>query len=379
MTRLNTPPVVSMACRLFWGLAVLFATSNHVFAQTREEATVTQSIEVFKAIDTLAIQGIPRELLKDAHAVAIIPNVIKGSFVVGVRRGHGVLLLRDDQARWGVPIFITLTGGNIGWQVGVQSTDVILVFKSRRSVEGIFNGKFTLGVDAAAAAGPIGRQAAAGTDTDLKAEIYSYSRSRGLFAGVSFDGSKIQIDPLANSEYYKPVNSNPSAANAQGNFPPSSIELVRLMTQATSGGEPLPDNSRANILPLTPAPLSLPGHLQLDEAAAIRQQLQTIAPQLFDLLDPQWQQYLALPNEIFAEAPAANTVALKQVVERYDSVRANPKYAALASRQEFQTVHQLLKHYLDIEGKSNQSLILPPPPIEPASTKLNINDSTRDR
>ena len=383
MTRLNSPQPVSLTRRLFWGLAALFVTTNNIFAQTREEATVTQSIEVFKAIDTLAIQGIPRELLKDAHAVAVIPNVIKGSFVVGVRRGHGVLLLRDDQARWGVPIFITLTGGNIGWQVGVQSTDVILVFKSRRSVEGIFNGKFTLGVDAAAAAGPIGRQAAAGTDTNLKAEIYSYSRSRGLFAGVSFDGSKIQIDPLANSEYYKPVNTNPSPANAQGNFPPSAIELVRLMTQATSGGEPLPDNSRANILPLTPAPLSLPGHLQLDEATAIRQQLQTIAPQLFDLLDPQWQQYLALPNEIFAEAPAANTVALKQVVERYDSVRANPKYAALASRQEFQTVHQLLKHYLDIEGKSNQSLILPPPPIEPAgnpaSTKININDASRDR
>ena len=204
-------------------------------AQSREEATVTQSIEVFKAIDKLAIQGIPRELLRDAHAIAIIPNVIKGSLVIGVRRGHGVLLVRDEQTRWGAPIFVTLTGGNIGWQVGVQSTDVILVFKSRRSIDGIFNGKFTLGVDAAAAAGPIGRQAAAGTDSQLKAEIYSYSRSRGLFAGVSFDGSKIQIDPLANSEYYKPV-ANASANSPKtntSNIPQSAIDLVRSMGRQT--------------------------------------------------------------------------------------------------------------------------------------------------
>jgi lipid-binding SYLF domain-containing protein len=340
-------------------------------AQSREEATVTQSIEVFKAIDKLAIQGIPRELLRDAHAIAIIPNVIKGSLVIGMRRGHGVLLVRDEQTRWGAPIFVTLTGGNIGWQVGVQSTDVILVFKSRRSIDGIFNGKFTLGVDAAAAAGPIGRQAAAGTDSQLKAEIYSYSRSRGLFAGVSFDGSKIQIDPLANSEYYKPVANaaaNPPKTNTS-NIPQSAIDLVQLLTLTTntesSNNNPLAGSA---ILPSQnmPAPINLPGHLQLDEAAAIRQQIQTIAPQLFDLLDPQWQQYLALPNELFAEESVANTEALKKVLDRYELVRANPQYTQLASRKEFQTLHQLLKHYIAIEEKSPPSLILPPPPGGPS-------------
>ncbi len=357
-------------------------------AQSREETTVTQSIEVFKEIDTLALQGIPKELLRDAYGVAIVPNVIKGSFIVGVRRGHGVLIVRDDQNRWGAPIFITLTGGNIGWQLGVQATDVILVFKSRRSVEGIFTGKFTLGVDAAAAAGPIGRQAAAGTDTELKAEIYSYSRSRGLFAGVSFDGSKIQVDPLANAEYYKPAPAeNVPGQNPQPSIPPSALELVRLLTKATSGdvaGLPTPNvTTSPESRDSTAVTLNIPNELKLDEAAAIRQQLQTIGPQLFDLLDPQWQQYLALPGELFAEESAANTEALKQVLQRYDTIASEPQYSSLASRQEFKTVHQLLKHYIDLESKNNNSLVLPPPPGGPAGndagTRLNLKDSPTGR
>lgn len=346
---------------LFAVCGLLFAHAEPLLAQSREEATVKQSIEVFKAIDKLAIQGIPRELLKDAQAVAIIPNVIKGSLVIGMRRGHGVLVVRDDQARWGAPIFITLTGGNIGWQVGVQSTDVILVFKSRRSIDGIFNGKFTLGVDAAAAAGPVGRQAAAGTDTQLKAEIYSYSRSRGLFAGVSFDGSKIEIDALANSEYYKPAANSVTGNNTQS-IPPSAVDLVRLLTQTTNGEIAANSPGASNNAPIMPSPIDLPDHLQVDEASAIRKQIQTIAPQLFDLLDPQWQQYLALPNELFAEESVANTEALKKVLQRYDQVQNNPQYTQLSSRKEFQTLYQLLKHYIAIEEKSPPALILPPPP-----------------
>lgn len=364
------PSSQSLLGYMFLALTCSTFVAQPLQAQSREEATVTQSIEVFKAIDKLAIQGIPRELLRDAHAIAIIPNVIKGSLVIGMRRGHGVLMVRDEQSRWGAPIFVTLTGGNIGWQVGVQSTDVILVFKSRRSVDGIFNGKFTLGVDAAAAAGPIGRQAAAGTDSKLQAEIYSYSRSRGLFAGVSFDGSKIQIDPIANSEYYKaPATTAPNANQANtSTIPQSAIDLVRLLSQTTipdAANTPLatPTNNSG---PIMPSPISLPGHLQVDEAAAIRQQIQTIAPQLFDLLDPQWQQYLALPNELFAEESVANTEALKKVLERYEMVRANPQYTQLSSRKEFQTLHQLLKHYIAIEEKSPPSLILPPPPGGPS-------------
>ena len=101
-------------------------------------------------------------------------------------------------------MFITLTGGNVGWQIGVQSSDIILVLKSQRSVNSILAGRLTLGADAAAAAGPVGRQTAMATDGQLRAEIYSYSRGRrGLFAGVSIDGSVVRVDRLATGEYYR--------------------------------------------------------------------------------------------------------------------------------------------------------------------------------
>lgn len=347
---------------------ILFYASPSLHAQSREEATMTSAIEVFKAVDTLTLQGIPRELLRDAQGVAIIPNVIKGSFIIGARRGNGVLITRDDQGAWGAPLFTTLTGGNIGWQVGVQSTDVILVFKSRRSIEGIYSGKFTIGVDAAAAAGPVGRQAAAGTDSKLQAEIYSYSRSRGLFAGVSFDGSKLQIDPLANAEYYKPSQNTtqPSVNNASMTVPPSALELVRLLTAATSDS---PNNSSAPTLTNNlNQKLTAPELHSADEAQTLRQQITTMAPQLFELLDPQWQQYLALPNELFLQENSHNIEALQKVLQRYETIATSPQYSNLAARQEFQTVYQLLKHYVALESQSGNSLVLPPPPENDPNT-----------
>lgn len=145
-------------------------------------------------------------MLQDANAVVIVPKVTKRNFVVGARQGNGVLLVRGTDGSWHAPAFISLTRGNVGWQVRIQSTDVILVFKSRESVESLLAGSFTLGADAAVAAGPLGRQAAAATDGKLKAEVYSYSRSRGVFLGVSIDGSVIKMDPWSNSRYYPPTN-----------------------------------------------------------------------------------------------------------------------------------------------------------------------------
>src|SRR6185369_1002525 len=114
----------------------------------------------------------------------------------------GVLLVHGDDGRWSDPIFVSLTGGSIGWQVGATSTDVILVFKAQEAVQGLMKGKFTLGADAAVAAGPVGRSAEAATDVTLKSGILSYSRSRGLFAGVSLEGAALMIDEDANQAYY---------------------------------------------------------------------------------------------------------------------------------------------------------------------------------
>ena len=135
--------------------------------------------------------------------MAIIPNVIKAGFVIGGRGGHGLIATRDRNGAWTGVTFVDLGGASFGLQAGVESADVVLVFKTRNSLDRILGGrgKLTLGADAAIAAGPIGRQAEAGTDAQLRAEIVSYSRSRGLFAGVALDGAAIVYDRRTNAEY----------------------------------------------------------------------------------------------------------------------------------------------------------------------------------
>jgi lipid-binding SYLF domain-containing protein len=128
------------------------------------ERTVESATSVLKEFLDLQVKGIPASLLADAHGVAIVPDVIKVGLVVGGQRGKGVVVVRERDGSWRAPTFITLTGGSIGWQVGAQSTDFVLVFKSQKSVDGLLNGKFTIGADAAAAAGPVGRRAGAATD-----------------------------------------------------------------------------------------------------------------------------------------------------------------------------------------------------------------------
>ena len=147
-------------------------------------------------------KGIPASLVRDCAGIAIIPDVIRAGLVIGGRHGRGILLVRGQNGGWSDPSFIEITGGSIGWQAGVQSADVVLVFRTPRSVEHLGEGKFTLGADAGVAAGPLGRTAEASTDAALKAEILSYSRSRGLYAGLTLQGTSIQEDRKANRDLY---------------------------------------------------------------------------------------------------------------------------------------------------------------------------------
>lgn len=168
--------------------------------QTREDARLITSTQVLNELLQTPDQRVPDWLMQRAYGVAVIPEVIKGAFVFGGRYGKGVMSVRDAAGHFGNPIFISLAGGSVGWQVGATSTDVVLVFVTPRSVENFARGKFTLGADASVAAGPVGRQteAAAG----VAAEIYSYSRSRGLFAGVALDGTVIAFDKGSNRDFY---------------------------------------------------------------------------------------------------------------------------------------------------------------------------------
>ncbi|MDX1562682.1 MAG: lipid-binding SYLF domain-containing protein [Gammaproteobacteria bacterium] len=179
--------------RLRWlvlAFAALAATAAKAQpAPERELAEATELIQAFMANDEDAI---PVELLQRARGIAVIPNVFRGGFILGGRRGRGVLTVRMENGSWSNPTFVTLTGGSIGWQIGAESTDLVLVFANENAVKNMSTGKFTLGGDATAVAGPLGRHASLAVT--FRAEVYGYLRSRGLFAGAAFEGARLNVD-----------------------------------------------------------------------------------------------------------------------------------------------------------------------------------------
>lgn len=180
---------------------MLAAGTSAAHAQAREEATLLVASEVLDELRQVRDQAIPERLLQRAYAVAVIPKVTKVAFFLGGRRGSGAMVVRDAQGRFSNPVFINLTGGSFGLQFGAQEADVVLVFTTRRGVEGIADGKLTLGAGASVAAGPVGRQADAAAG--LNAEVYSYARTRGLFAGIALDGTALTIDNRGNRRFYE--------------------------------------------------------------------------------------------------------------------------------------------------------------------------------
>jgi len=200
-------------------------------AGVSEEAKVQASTAVIKEVMDIPECAIPPSLLHMAQGIAIFPDLLKAGFIFGGRYGVGVLLVRDQSGAWGNPVFFRLIGGSFGWQVGAQSSDVILVLKSIRSLDAIYGGKFTLGADASVAAGPIGRQAEAATDILLRAEVLSYSRSRGLFAGLSFEGAAIMVDYGSTASFYNCPGLLPVDVSKNPNLmtPPAAAELRRVL------------------------------------------------------------------------------------------------------------------------------------------------------
>ena len=199
-TRTAAPRLATLAIAML--LAVGTATSAHAGAD--EDARSANAVRVLTDIQAIPESAIPDKLLDEARAIVVVPDTLKVGLVLGGRRGHGLMSVKTPEGTWSNPVFIKLTGGSIGFQAGVQSADVVLVFRNDRSLESIVNGKFTLGADAGVAAGPVGRSAALATDGQLKAEIWSWSRARGLFAGVALDGAVLSIDDDANLAVYGP-------------------------------------------------------------------------------------------------------------------------------------------------------------------------------
>ncbi len=240
-------------------IAVSLAFSLPAAAASKEEKRVADATDVLDQLLRIPEKGIPPSLLARAYAIAVIPDVIKAGFVFGARRGKGVIVIRQNDDTWSNPAFVTLTGGSFGWQAGVASTDVILVFKTRKGVTNIGNGKLTLGAEASIAAGPVGRNAAVATDIQFEAEVMSYSRSRGLFAGVALEGSGVTMDRKANTAFYGTAAMSPDDIfNSSPNIAPavasSFVQLLTAQTRRlpTAPGMQTSDSNAATRTPAAP-------------------------------------------------------------------------------------------------------------------------------
>ncbi len=183
-------------------LSALFVTTAAHAADL--DNRIWESKEILKEYMQMPEQDrIPSSLLKSAKAVAIFPSMIKAGFVVAGQYGDGVVLVKDEATgKWSAPAFYRMSGGSVGFQIGGQASDAVLVITNERGVRGFLENKFTLGADASVSAGPVGRDAEGKTDWQMKSSVYSYSRSRGLFAGVALDGMVVSEDKDANSSYY---------------------------------------------------------------------------------------------------------------------------------------------------------------------------------
>jgi lipid-binding SYLF domain-containing protein len=290
-----------------------------------EGQTVAAATEVMRQFMTFRIQSIPRDLLNEAQGVVIIPGVVKLGFILAGRFGRGVALVRTPEGPWRAPVFVTFGGGSVGFQAGAQSTDLVLVFKNRRGIETLLSGtKLTLGADAAIAAGPVGRQAATGTDLALNAEIYSYSRSRGLFAGVSLDGSVLQVDNRATMLYY-----------AGGTVPQPAVDLTALVSSETAA---------ASVASVARASYTVPvQYATTADKETLRRAFVDSSQRLAATLDASWRAYLALPESLQSGAATAEQVS--GVVSRYDLVASDPRYRFIAQTPQFQAAYSLLRQF----------------------------------
>jgi lipid-binding SYLF domain-containing protein len=164
---------------------------------------IKDATQVLDEVMSAPDKAIPRAVLEKAEGIAVFPGLLKGGLGVGAQRGRGILSVRDKKnGGWSNPAFLTITGGSFGAQIGLQAIDLVLVINNQRGLEQLVSNQFKIGADAGVAAGPVGREASASTDIQLRAQILSYSRTRGLFAGVTLNGSTINQDRDANERVY---------------------------------------------------------------------------------------------------------------------------------------------------------------------------------
>ena len=245
-------------------------------AASTTDQRLADSQRVFESFANLSEEAIPTYLLERAYGVVVFPQVIRAALFLGGRGGNGVMSVRNPDGTWSNPVFVTMGGANFGFQWGVQSTELVLVLMSRKSVEGISGGKVTLGADASVAAGPVGRSATAATDATFKAQVLGYARNSGLFAGVALDGSVISIDDKANAAAYgvSGILASQILEGRAGTPPAGATAFRESLARATSGKAAAPAAAG-------PAPAAAPAQPAAEPAAPPAEAAQT-----FPLEDP---------------------------------------------------------------------------------------------
>jgi len=212
--------------KLAWGVTLILSTASFAAAETAAER-LTAASDVLQEVMSTPDRGIPQDLMNKAECVIIVPGLKKGAFVVGGEYGRGFAECRhSDGVGWGAPAAIRMEGGSVGAQIGGSSSDVVMLVMSHRGMERLLGDKFTLGADATVAAGPVGRTAAADTDVGMSAEILTWSRAKGLFAGISLTGASLRPDEESNGELYGHKIGNREVLNG-GIQPPAAAQSLR--------------------------------------------------------------------------------------------------------------------------------------------------------
>jgi lipid-binding SYLF domain-containing protein len=228
-----------MLKRILMFSALTLVVTQIAVASDREDdvARTQKAAQVFKEIMDTPDKGIPHDLLESAKCIAIIPGDKKFAFIFGGSYGRGVATCRTSHG-WSAPMFLAIDGGSVGYQIGGSSTDLVMLFMNDRALQSLLSDKFKLGGDASVAAGPVGRSAAAGTDLKLSAEILSYSRSKGIFAGISLDGAVVQADKSGDQAMYGADVDRHEIVDGKVAMPAAARDLIRELhayTGRTSG------------------------------------------------------------------------------------------------------------------------------------------------
>ena len=227
------------AFRILLALGALTVVAGVARAQSAPARHLEEAAELIAAFTDSGPDSIPNELLERAQGIAVIPNVFRGGFILGARRGRGVLSLRLPDGSWSNPAFVTLTGGSIGWQIGAESTDVVLIFANDNAIRNMQGGKFTLGGEATAVAGPLRRQVS--STMTFRAEVYGYLRSRGLYAGAAFQGARLSLDDEMAASFYGPNGARVPLTAPGAATPPDARRFLAALDRAVSATGRRPD------------------------------------------------------------------------------------------------------------------------------------------